>query len=68
MTSTRKITTRAPFLVAGRWKWVTWQHDHANSHAAVHEKARELGALAWDHGQTAHDIYGILGPGRGGML
>lgn len=49
-------TTRAPFHVGGQWRWVTWTHRHANKHAAIIEKADELGADGWDFGQADHDL------------
>lgn len=52
MTTTWK--TRAPFLIGGVWAWITWTHAHGNSHAAIIEKGRELGATAWDYGQADH--------------
>jgi aryl-alcohol dehydrogenase-like predicted oxidoreductase len=54
MTNTFK--TRAPFLVNGRWQWHTWPNHEANKHAAILDKARELGASAWDFGQADHDF------------
>lgn len=49
-----RFTTRAPFLVGGRWRWVRWTHAEANHHAAILAKASELGAVAWDFGQADH--------------
>lgn len=48
--------TRAPFFVNHRWRWVTWTNDHGNKHAAIIEKAKELGATRWDFGQADHDM------------
>jgi len=47
--------TRAPFLIDGRWQWVSWTHASGSKHAAIVEKARELGASAWDFGQADHE-------------
>jgi hypothetical protein len=48
--------TRAPFLVAGSWRWITWTHGAANKHAAMIDKAKELGAQSWDYGQADHEL------------
>lgn len=50
------MRTRAPFFVSGRWIWRTWTHTEANKHAAIIEKATELGAQAWDFGQADHEF------------
>ena len=50
--------TRAPFMVDNKWQWVTWNHHHGNKHAAIVEKAQELGATAWDYGQADHGELG----------
>lgn len=52
--------TRAPFRVGGRWRQVTWNHHHGNSHVAILEKARELNADAWDFGQADHGLLGSV--------
>jgi hypothetical protein len=46
--------TRAAFQIGGRWKWVTWVHEEPNKHAAIIEKAKELGASRWDYGNADH--------------
>jgi hypothetical protein len=46
--------TRAAFLKGGRWGWHVWTHTHANKHAALIEKAAELGAQGYDAGQADH--------------
>ena len=50
--------TRAPFLINHKWQWVTWNHHHGNRHAAILEKAKELGATMWDFGQADHGEFG----------
>ena len=52
----RSYTTRAPFMRPGArgWSWIKWTHGHANKHAAILEKAKEIGATAWDFGQADH--------------
>lgn len=52
--------TRAAFRMAGRagWTWITWTHAHGNKHAAIIEKAQEIGAVAWDFGQADHGEIG----------
>lgn len=49
-----KVTS--PFLVNGKWIWPTWIDAECggNSHAAIIDKAKELGAKAWafDQGTT----------------
>jgi hypothetical protein len=48
--------TRAAFQMAGGrgWTWITWTHAHGNKHAAIIEKAEEIGAVRWDFGQADH--------------
>lgn len=46
--------TRAAFQIKGRWKWYTWTHEEPNKHAAIIEKAKELGAERWDYGNADH--------------
>lgn len=55
---TSLLRTRAAFLVRGRWQWHTWTHSHASKHAAIVEKARELGAAGWDFGNADHGFLG----------
>lgn len=52
----RSYTTRAAFMRPGArgWSWVKWTHGHANKHAAIVEKAKEIGATLWDFGQADH--------------
>jgi hypothetical protein len=52
--------TRAAFMVkpGAGWTWLTWSHAHGCRHAAIIEKARELGAVAWDFGQADHGEVG----------
>jgi hypothetical protein len=52
--------TRAAFVYPGNpnWRWVTWTHHHGNRHAAIIEKAREIGATSWDFGQADHGLVG----------
>lgn len=52
------LKTRAAFQIKGRWKWVTWTHHHGNKHAAIIEKAKELGADRWDYGNADHGFVG----------
>jgi hypothetical protein len=55
-TSNVRWRTRAAFRLLGarNWQWHTWTHNHGNKHAAIHEKATELGAVAWDFGNADH--------------
>ncbi len=48
--------TRAAFRLTNGagWTWITWTHRHGNKHAAIIEKANELGAKGWDFGQADH--------------
>lgn len=48
--------TRAAFVLPNRsgWIWITWTHRHGNVHAAIIEKAKEIGAIRWDFGQADH--------------
>jgi hypothetical protein len=42
-------------MAGGRgWTWITWTHAHGNKHAAIIEKAEEIGAVRWDFGQADH--------------
>jgi hypothetical protein len=45
---------RAAFVVAGRWRWITWTDTtcEGNKHAAIINKANELGATGWDFGNA----------------
>jgi hypothetical protein len=46
-------------MTGGRsWTWHVWTHAHANKHAAIIEKARELRATAWDFGNADHGRVG----------
>ncbi len=51
-----RFKTRAAFMLPGRrnWSWVTWEHREPNKHAAIIEKAREIGATRWDFGNADH--------------
>ena len=50
--------TRAPFRIGtAGWTWHTWMSEHGNKHAAINEKAAELGAHSWDFGQADHDEF-----------
>ena len=46
--------TRAPFFLNGKWGWLRWTNTEPNKHAAIAEKAREIGAVSWDAGQADH--------------
>ncbi len=47
--------TRAAFHIGtSGWQWVTWTHRHGSKHAAIVEKAKEIGASAWDMGNADH--------------
>lgn len=47
---------RAAFMMPGTgvWAWRTWRTSESSAHAAVHAKAAELGAVAWDWGNADH--------------
>lgn len=49
-----QFTTKAAFLIAGRWVWIKWTHSDGNKHAAMDAKGADLGAAAWDYGQADH--------------
>ncbi|MEK9899154.1 MAG: hypothetical protein VW516_00210 [Rhodospirillaceae bacterium] len=53
-TSAVPYRTRAAFLVSGAWRWIAWTHADGNKHAAITDKAQELGATSWDFGQADH--------------
>ncbi len=48
--------TKAAFMLPGKrnWTWITWTNRHANKHAAIVEKAKEIGATQSDFGQAEH--------------
>jgi len=52
------VETLAPFSFdnGATWRWVAWRHNEGNSHAAIIEKARELGANAWAYDQGHHRV------------
>lgn len=53
------LKVNAPFLVNGKWIWPTWiqvSGEVGNSHAAIIDKAKELGATAWDFGQATTEL------------
>jgi hypothetical protein len=54
--NTTNWKTRAAFSFNGgcTWVWHTWRHNHGNKHAAIIEKAAELGAKTWDYSQADH--------------
>ena len=54
MTTANGWKTRAAFQVGAGWTWITWTHAHGNKHAAIIEKAAEIGATHWDFGQADH--------------
>lgn len=49
------LTITAPFMLEGSWHWLTWQATTANKHAAILDKAAEIGATAWDFAQADMD-------------
>lgn len=54
--TTRTYRTRAAFLKAGRWTWLWWNHQEPSKHAAIIDKATEIGAQGWDFGQADHAL------------
>lgn len=46
--------TRAAFLVSGSWVWKTWNHHEPNKHAAILNKAAEIGAGGYETSQADH--------------
>lgn len=50
--------TKAAFSTGYGWKWITWNNTHGNKHAAIVEKARELGAKGYDAGNAEHEEIG----------
>jgi hypothetical protein len=51
---TNTYRTRAAFSFKGSWRWVTWNHNEGNSHAAILTKKTELGADGCDFGNSDH--------------
>jgi hypothetical protein len=55
MTNATKYSLKvtAPFLVGGRWVWLTcFDIGGGNKHAAIINHAAVVGATAWDFGQA----------------
>jgi len=57
------IKMHAPFFI-GRWQWLTWTTDIANTHAACAAKAAEVGATMWDASQASIMIGGRVVQGN----
>ena len=36
------------------WSWLKWDHKEPSKHAAIIDKAKEIGAVGWDFGQADH--------------
>ncbi len=62
MTTTSRFThrTKAAFMLPGsqHWIWLTWCHGPETKHAAIINKANEIGAIRWDFGNSDHGRIG----------
>jgi hypothetical protein len=49
--------TKAAFWIddSHGWRWRTWDNSNASRHAAILEKAIELGAKGYDSGNSEHE-------------
>lgn len=54
----KQIKIHAPFFLHGVWSWLTFTTREPNRHAAIFDKAREIGATMWDTSQASEMIDG----------
>ncbi len=50
-----RFRTRAAFLIGCKWIWLEWTNRSPNTHAAIVDKANEIGAKGYDVGNAQHE-------------